>query len=469
MAKASKKAKQPKQPPAGVIRELRDSCSLYCLSIKYEKNPDNQKALNDLMEKRYFGDPSAGVASALDMLIDGSPPFDILYDVEDTETGKDRVLKTSATRDPDVRWVAGRNYDRELLSKSAFGTPLTPANTITGRSLTTRANGVLKNAKKALSLVPKTKDIVHLNSKLEVEGYQSGKNESNFFDKILDGMHQMLVEDGPGFEDGPDAVAEAAAAASAAEAASEVASAAAAAAASAEASAAPSAEAASAAASDISDDDGGGGSTSAAASTAAGEDADADLDEDVGIFGVGAPTGYWFTGWMAFVVFGPTSQYMTNLLKMNGDGKKVDSGRAAARRVQAEEEGRERNAGGAERGINLSTKVQLAGLAQNEDAASQRRVETDIAIISQLMASKQRRVENYMELVKKFDDEKKQDKFIDKIDVLNEEISKLEGDLEELHGREHPSNDIVSTVLEHAAMTIGVKRAREEGDEKEDS
>lgn len=90
-------------------------------------------------------------------------------------------------------YVAGVDFDVNLLSMSAFNKP---GSRLKGCTLWNNADNVVKNVKKALSLISKLKGkLVHLQVDFKFVGYCSGHNEMNFFRYILDGMYALDQEE----------------------------------------------------------------------------------------------------------------------------------------------------------------------------------------------------------------------------------------------------------------------------------
>ena len=116
-------------------------------------------------------------------------------------------------------------------------------------------------------------------------------------------------------------------------------------------------------------------------------------DKDWDLFnGIRATENWTFKGFMMFVAFGPTSNYMSILLKMGGDKdkppeEKQAGGREAMRKKQKTREALEQSTGGFSRGMSMDTKVNIAAVAQAEDEANMRMQDRDFAVLTQQLSA----------------------------------------------------------------------------------
>ncbi len=91
--KKRKKARKLRQPKAPILSDLRALGALYSMGINYERRPKVTKDQQDLIEKRYHGRPVENVASVLDLVLQQSPPFDLLYETAEHDDGIEYNLR----------------------------------------------------------------------------------------------------------------------------------------------------------------------------------------------------------------------------------------------------------------------------------------------------------------------------------------------------------------------------------------
>ena len=100
--------------------------------------------------------------------------------------------------------------------------------------------------------------------------------------------------------------------------------------------------------------------------------------------GVCAPDGWYFKGHMVFYCLGPTTALFSVLLKQGGSADNEDgdtttekqAGRKEQRKKQKKKESFEREVGGSGRGMSVEMKVRAAALAQGEDEADMRDIDS---------------------------------------------------------------------------------------------
>lgn len=176
---------------APLLRDIRDAAAFLALMHIYRDKgvmPNVEKAKE--MERQFWGDEQTNTASTLDKVLDGSEAFANIYESIPTDEGMDRVLKKH-THGTAAYYVSGVDFDGELLSRKAF--TIASSGRITGRSLISAAEKVLKNNKKAVAKMRVLKGkVVHMNKRGEVTGYASGKKEIDLLKYINDGMYVEL-------------------------------------------------------------------------------------------------------------------------------------------------------------------------------------------------------------------------------------------------------------------------------------
>ena len=199
-AKKKKKTSKPRRPNKHILNDLRALAAVYALGINYERRPTDKKGQQDLIEKRYHGRPIENVASTLDLVLQRSPPFDVLYDTAEHEDGIEYNLRRIVSwGDAEFTWVLDKNFNRKLLTQSAWTNPNSAL--VPGRTLKRNAENALKNCKKALAIATKLSFMLQLDDSGRIVGYASGCTEQDFIRKIRDGMHYTLKQgDGPEYE-----------------------------------------------------------------------------------------------------------------------------------------------------------------------------------------------------------------------------------------------------------------------------
>ena len=376
-----------------------------------------------MMEEVFYGSVPQRIKGAVHQLVDGDNAFAALYDVTEGELGPERVLKVSCCgKHTTSRYVAGVHYTAKDLYSFGNGKQFT------GRSLWELGLSVLKSLKKAISLVPKLETrIVTIDKSYAVTGYASGKNEEVFLGYIDDGMYAMKLKEGPGrllnvTESNDD---------------------------------------------DVDDDEG--------ADEVMGDvDQEAIHTPDWDPFdGIHAPSGFVYVGKVSFILFGPSSKHFDPILRMgfvsSGETTAVNvgGGRMEIRKLNVNRANNDR-AYGAERGMNIESKIQCGMMAQNEDDAAHRRRELDVVRLSKLIESTEKQIDLKLKMADKFGEEYHA-QFMMSINLLMEKLERLNDELEKSGSDGTTQNPIVGSVLMQAARAMGLpKNEGEAADDNDD-
>lgn len=168
--------------------------------------------------------------------------------------------------------------------------------------------------------------------------------------------------------------------------------------------------------------------------------------------------GYW-----EVYILGPTTTYLSILLQERGNSKEMrqsgKGGRAHIRK-EAKKKARIERHHGSDRGFDIKTKVQVAGIAQNEDASAMRARETRFAAISTQIRTTENKIERLNRRLDRAEKKGKQEEAEEIEELIEDEeshLDSLESELEELKNEEVKKNPIVTKVIEQAADMMGVK------------
>ena len=139
---------------------------------------------------------------------------------------------------------------------------------------------------------------------------------------------------------------------------------------------------------------------------------------------------------MVFVIFGPTTDFFSLLLKRGGDGDESVAeiqagGRAAQRKKKRARELSERLTGGPGRRMNIETKFYLAAVAQAEDETNTRQLKQNLASITQDITTYRTMMEIKMQMLSHVEGTTIQT-LIDEVIVLMKDVEKLAGELTKL-------------------------------------
>ena len=120
----------------------------------------------------------------------GVRAFENLYEELSADDGIDLIIKDHVHRLGEY-FFSGRHFDSSILSLVHFTKP--ENGNISGRGLLEAGKKVLKNCKKAISLMRKLNGkIVKMDDRQEVTEYFSGEKEVDLMRHINDGMYMML-------------------------------------------------------------------------------------------------------------------------------------------------------------------------------------------------------------------------------------------------------------------------------------
>ena len=419
--------------PNDTLKNIRGAVLLAAIAEVYQSKITNTEAKYIEMEKNFFGAEESNVASLLKKMTQGAGAFAALFDMHPTPAGHDLYLRDHFTGGLGM-WICGKHFDEIVLSRSALKTK-TSARAI-GRTLYDNASDViLCNCKKAMSLLPKlAPKVVTLGDDNSVVGYASGEKEEDFLRYVNDGMYAMLTEqapadpmpdlpvpDDPNYEEGNESV-----------------------------------NGENLTSTELSEELNRGDNE--------GETDSFDLteghvpDKDFVPFGVVAPPDYRFPGYFAFACFGPTrGVYYSSLLNPKGNSKdSLEVGKKTSRVAQREEEAKRQKyerGYNPSRGFGMETKVQLASVAQSDEAASMRQREARIAAIVSIIASNEKTRDCKMQLLSHVDNKQQ---LLTQIDNINESIDSLNNELKELSEEKRERSKIVKAVMKEAEESMGL-------------
>jgi len=484
---APRKPKKINIPKADTLRELRRTAAFYAQTFVFGKKERTNNTVKYLkIAQQFYGDSSLNIVGCLNQLVGGHGPFAALYTVKEGDNSIDKVLKESVcAKDTGSFYIAGQNFSASLLSLSFYKDPTSK---LLGRSIWENANDVTKNIKKAISLIPKLKGkLVIVDSNYAVEGYVSGHNEAQFFQYIKDGMYAMSreypernkVEQGfdqleegtptdpqqdPSAVDGTDTVSSIPKLPNLENNTNNTAN-----------------------ATFENNDDGNATENdmqdpeeiidsvqTVAKGGSKGYLGSSDRDWDP-FDGVRAPDGWSFNGFMAFTCLGPTTSYFALVLKMGGSGMlhkdkkstkgaaKKFQGRANMRKTTEESDALERATGGTGRGMTMHTKVNLAAVAQGEDDADTRDTDREFAATTQQIATHQGLLSVQMKLLEFATSEQMKKDVFNKIGEYTKRIEQLDVKIAQISNKKRKKNVIVEAVLNHGAVSLGIKRDKNDG------
>jgi hypothetical protein len=440
--------KQVKPAPASFLKELRGVATFHSLQFVWGKQGMKRETQSSTLANNFWGDDR--IKGSLAKLLDGEEAFSFLYDQVATPEGHDLYVKELIA--PSGICVIGKHCTTDILSRSHI--TLATSAKVQARTLHDNAEMILKNCKKAQSLVSKlVNKIIYVNAATGlIESYYSGLNEDDFLMHINDGMYMLLkgnkaAVDGESIDQMPSLETE-------------------------------DSEESSTLNTSVEDDssvnDSNNLSTSdigAAAGgnrTAGGKSFGKKYGEtDWSPYGGRAPDDYRFPGFATYACFGPHTSFFSSMInplgnnytKDDADGaaKKKRGGRQALRKEDAKQARVEREYG-SERGMCMKDKAAMCSVAQNEEAAAMRDREAKLAELTVLVSSKERSRDSYFKLLDLTDgDEKKS--LVDTIKQLTAEIAKHNSEIETLTLQKRAANPIVSAVMKQVAASMGVKEA----------
>ena len=113
--------------------------------------------------------------------------------------------------------------------------------------------------------------------------------------------------------------------------------------------------------------------------------------------------------------------------------------------------------------MNLETQVNVAAVAQGEDDADMRQQDRELVTITQRIDVAKTLMGFNMEQAAATTNQTMKDVFMNKANVYATSIEELSEDLMKIGATKRKKNEIVATVLEHAAVSMGIKRNKKDG------
>ncbi len=178
--------------------------------------------------------------------------------------------------------------------------------------------------------------------------------------------------------------------------------------------------------------------------------------------GVTAPLGYAYTGKLAFICFGPSSNFFSPSLKPGGASgtdkeERQNGGRASIRKMQ-EEYTTIGPAVGIDKGTSQQNCVMFGLMAQNKDNADQAHRDMRLATIIKCIGTTQKMINWKMTMWEQMVDVTTKDGLFVSISSLMDKVEDLNSQLEAI-GEEMPTgNPIVLSVLSNAAASMGLSK-----------
>jgi hypothetical protein len=115
-----------------------------------------------------------------------------------------------------------------------------------------------------------------------------------------------------------------------------------------------------------------------------------------------------------------------------------------------------RDVGGSDRGMSLTTKASFGFMAQNEDDAVQRHRDMRWATITKMIDTTQKMIDLKMRLADSMVGNGMGDELRMSVFKMMEKIEKWNEEMEQMMEEKRESNPIVGRVLEHAARSMGL-------------
>ena len=190
-APTSKKKKR--ALPAAVIREMRKTVAFHAYEQVFTKESKHSVEVKIQHIERYFyGDEATDQIPLLTLFVKGEQVYRQLYDVVDGEKHENKVLRSIALNlsDQSNRFVPGRHFDTSMIAHKNSSDE-GDIERWPGSTLWNNGKEVLLNMKKAMQLLPKLKGSFIEVDDDKVIGFASGKDETQFLKKILDGMYLL--------------------------------------------------------------------------------------------------------------------------------------------------------------------------------------------------------------------------------------------------------------------------------------
>ncbi len=363
----------------------------------------------------FFGNPGKTIKGACEQVIDGNHAFSCLYHKHKGEDGMELTLKLLCCGvDMKANYVAGVHFTASHIYTYATG------KLFSGRSIWMMADLVLSLIKKALLLVPKlSPKIVNIDSGLKVIGYTSGKIEALFLQAIDNGMYEMERREGHGLNPDNDSLM----------------------------------------IRNLDEDE--DESKKEVANEVVVVEETPLLDTTCNPYtGVTAPLGYIYTGKLAFICFGLSSNYFSPTLKPGGASgmdkeERKNGGRASIHKMQEDCATIDRVVC-IDRGILQQNHVTLGLMAQNKDNADQAHRNMRLATIMKRINTTQKMIDWKMTIWEWMVDVTTKDSLFVSISSLMDKVEDLNSQLEAMGEEMRTGNPNVLNVLLNAAKSMGL-------------
>ena len=427
MAKKSKmKKKAAERPPSTVVKGLQQAVAFRCFVMLQNPEDSGVSDINEdkqeLVVFKMFHGGNEGdeqnYVSQIDQLLQGRGDYACLFDVDESlPEGQNLVLKEEIHRQSGKVYIANVSFDRKLLCAATMKCK----DLVNGRTILRMGRTSLGFLKKAYAMVdtaPFASWVVCEvgEGKKEVK-FTSGHYEHPDLDEhILDEIFHWKDNNG-----------------------------------------APSA----------SPDDGGnggiGGGEAWVSADGPGEsDSSESDDEEV----KDRKPNWIFTGWFAWKLFGPCAPE-SNRINFGQVGEKANQGggRANARKKKAQDKmvARDAGAGAGGRGLSINTKKDITVMAMQEDAAEQRKLESEILATQSLIASKTSRLKvmtDTVELLIKLEKHERALEIMTKRDNLQDDIEAEEKKLEALRDKKRERPAEYDAFMSQVESVFGVRSGK---------
>jgi len=202
-----------------------------------------------------------------------------------------------------------------------------------------------------------------------------------------------------------------------------------------------------------------------------GEDDVVVVSSDVDL-GVKGQVGYYYTGKLAFICFGPVSKFYSPILSTGGSmnlriKERNKGSRANICKIQEEKATSERVTGN-DRGITQQNRKQFGLMAQNEDSAAQAHRDLRIITIMKRAELTQKMIQMKMTMWEKMVDGVAKESMYESIQELFVKSEDLETQLQEVGSEERVCNPIVLSVLLNVATSMGLSSSKTSGETEGD-
>lgn len=127
---------------------------------------------------------------------------------------------------------------------------------------------------------------------------------------------------------------------------------------------------------------------------------------------------------------------------------------------------RTKDTGGPDRGMSLQSKVHLAAIAQGEADADMRDLDRSFAAVTQRIATTKTLMDVHMTLMATESNPVQKASLQNTVMGYVTKLQELDKELERMSARKRTRNDIVAEVMNHGRVSLGLKRSKDETDEK---